>query len=103
MFDELATAATHDFLTILQVEIFLAKKSGKTYEKIILDYELSGNAALVTCLVRTAQFKIWYPGYEGGADTYLSKIDQQYFIDFSNCIPAIIAANLAFNLKKTED
>lgn len=107
MFDELATAATHDFLTILQVEIFLAKKSGKTYEKIILDYELSGNAALVTCLVRTAQFKIWYPGYEGGADVYLSKIDQQYFIDyvteaadFSNCIPAIIAANLAFNLKK---
>ncbi len=107
MFDELVLAAAEDLLTILQVEIFLAKRSGKTYDTIISEYELSGNAALVTCLVRTSQFKIWYPGYEGGADSYLSRIDQQYFInyvteaaDFSNCVPAVIASNLAFNIKR---
>ena len=107
MFEELATAATQDYLTIIQVEIFLAKKSGKTYETIISEYGLSGNAAFVTCIVRTSQFKIWYPAYEGGTDAYLSKLDQQYFInfiieaaDFSNCVPEVIASNLAFNLKK---
>ena len=107
MFDELIDAATQDFLTIQQVEIFLAKNDGKTYASIISDFQLSGNAALVTCLVRTSQFKVWYPGYEGGADSYLSKMDQQYFynyiteaVDYSNCVPAIIANNLAFNLKK---
>lgn len=89
------------------MEIFLAQKSGKTYETIISEFGLSGNAALVTWLVRTSQFKIWYQAYEGGADAYLSKLDQQYFInfiteaaDFSNCVPAVIASNLAFNLKK---
>lgn len=60
MFEELVTAATQDYLTIIQVEIFLAKKSGKTYETIISEYGLSGNAALVTCIVRTSLFKIWF-------------------------------------------
>lgn len=107
MFDELANAATQDFLTIKQVEVFLAKKAGRTYTSIITDFDLSGNTPLVTCLIRTAQFKIWYPGYEGGADAYLSRIDQSYFYnyiseaaDYSNCVPSIIASNLAFNLKK---
>lgn len=61
----------------------------------------------MTCLIRTSQFKVWYSGYEGGADPYLSKTDQQYFInyiteaaDYNNCIPAIIASNLTFNLRK---
>lgn len=58
MFDELIDAATQDFLTIQQVEIFLAKNDGKTYASIISDFQLSGNAALVACLVRTSQFKV---------------------------------------------
>ena len=109
MFDELIDAASQDFLTIQQVEILLAKNNGKSYSAIIADFELSGNAALVSCFVRTAQCKIWYPGYEGGSDPYLSNLDQNYFnryiteaADYANCVPAIIASNLAFNLKKKE-
>ena len=109
MFDELIDAASQDFLTIQQVEILLAKNNGKSYSAIIADFELSGNAALVSCFERTAQFKIWYPGYEGGSDPYLSNLDQNYFnryiteaADYANCVPAIVASNLAFNFKKKE-
>lgn len=71
------------------------------------DFKLGGNASLVACLIRTSQFKVWYPGYEGGANSYLSKFDPQYFynyiietVDYSNCVPAVISSNFAFNLKK---
>ena len=59
MLDELIDATTHDFFTILQVEIFFAKKNGKTYALVFSDFKLSGNAPLVTCLIRIVILKFF--------------------------------------------
>ena len=105
--EELKQAANINILSCTQVQIIEERSIGFTYEDIRKIHNLSCDAALVTCLVRTSQCKFWEPGYPGGNDTYLSLLDAIKFKSLiieaandANCVPTTIAISIAYSLRK---
>lgn len=77
-----------------------------SYKELRQKYNLSGNTALSHCQLRTCKIEHLHPGMNGVRDSYLSKIDQDYFLEKitsvsedQNRIPVIYAISLAHFLK----
>ena len=105
---ELEVAAEREVLTTIQFEILKWKLRRITHQYLVQNFNLSGNTALGHCIARTAAGRLWYPGYPGGGDPYLSDVDRIIFADiiddasdFANCISSPIAVQLAHHLARS--
>jgi hypothetical protein len=105
MMDELIRAAQEGILTEIQIRVTYARYSGFTYKAILSNFNLSGNATIVHCIVRTVTGRKWWPGHPGGNDSYLSEVDQSTFeriLDNAsnelNCISSQTAVVLSYEL-----
>lgn len=105
--EELEWASKNGILSTDQYDIFVKRYNGWTYSAIVSQFKLSGDHALISCLLRTAQRKFWYPSFTGGNDDYLCDIDKIYFRDLLtncsnevNCVPTTVSIQLAFMLRK---
>ena len=85
--------------------MFRVKLNGATYRQITQQFDLSCHTAVVHCGTRTALGRFRYPGYPGGADPYLSEVDQHKFarfvedaVDHGNCLASPVAVQLAHHL-----
>jgi hypothetical protein len=77
--DELVRAAQEGILTEIQILVTLAKLDGISYKTIRSNYNLSGNNAIVHCILRTITGRQWWPGHPGGNNSFLSDIDEIFF------------------------
>ena len=107
LMEELEQASKNGILSTDQYDIFVKRYNGWTYSAIVSQFKLSGDHALIFCLLRTAQGKFWYPSFTGGNDDYLFDIDKIYFRDLlTNCsnevnsVPTTVSIQLAFMLRK---
>lgn len=104
--EELKEYVCNGTLTSIQLKILLERLSGMSYEAIRTINNFSCDNVIVTCLIRTSQCKLWYPGHPGGADRYLSPADMEKFLviikdaeDDANCIHVDSALIIAYELK----
>lgn len=85
--------AQNGILSESQWEIFEKGSNGWTYAQIISHFNLSGDHALISCLVRTSQGKYWYSGY-------LDKLYFKYLLENCaneiNCVPTTVSTQLVF-------
>lgn len=66
-------------MTEIQQNIFAAALE-MSWKDICRTFQLTNESSLQTCLLRTAQGYIWYPGMAGGSDFYLSNLYEQRLI-----------------------
>jgi hypothetical protein len=94
-------------LSEIQIEIVKARVDGMKWRDIEVSFGLSGQNAISHCIRNTALGYRWEPGYAGGANPYLSAIDEVLFQDILenaavglNCITTVVARSVAHSLRE---